>query len=505
MRLLRAGFTLSREGAFSLIPTQGLPASAKFAISILRLVERRSVKKTGRVERLTKALNKLGPTYVKFGQILATRPDIVGIEIAKDLSLLQDRMDPFDEKLVPKILERELEGKEKEILDLSPAIAAASIAQVHKAKLIDKNGNEEIIAVKILRPNIREQFKKDIKSYYAGARLLEKIVPIMKRLNPVKVIKILDHSATLELDLRFEAASISEFEENIKNDEGFTLPEVKWDYIAQDVLVTSFIDAIPIRDSKAIDKAGIDRKKLGTHLMQSFLRHAIRDGFFHADMHPGNLFADAKTHGIIAVDFGIMGRIKKQERKFLANIIYGFITRDYHRIAQMHIDIGYVPKSQSVDDFALALRSIGEPIQGQLSSEISMGKLLGQLLAITEIFDMQTRPELVLLQKTMVLVEGVALSLDPKLNFWEVSKPVVEKWIKEQAGPKGKIEEAKEGFEILLKTAKQIPELVERANNVLNEHEKLLAKQNNGSGWLKKGAIIMMFLIGLGLIYKLFS
>ncbi|MCF6344642.1 MAG: AarF/UbiB family protein, partial [Devosiaceae bacterium] len=359
MRLLRAGFTLSREGAFSLIPTQGLPAGAKFAISTLRLVERRSVKKTGRVERLTKALNKLGPTYVKFGQILATRPDIVGIEIAKDLSLLQDRMDPFDEKLVPKILARELEGKEKQIIDLSPAIAAASIAQVHKAKLIDKNGNEEIIAVKILRPNIREQFKKDIKSYYAGARLLEKIVPIMKRLSPVKVIEILDHSATLELDLRFEAASISEFEENIKDDEGFTLPKVKWDYIAQDVLVTSFIDAIPIRDSKAIDEAGIDRKKLGTHLMQSFLRHAIRDGFFHADMHPGNLFADANTHGIIAVDFGIMGRIAKQERKFLANIIYGFITRDYHRIAQMHIDIGYVPKNQSVDDFALALRSIG--------------------------------------------------------------------------------------------------------------------------------------------------
>ncbi len=504
-RLIRAGFVLSREGAFSLISTKELPKSAKFAIGFLRLIERRSVRKTGRVERLTKALNKLGPTYVKFGQILASRPDIVGEEIAKDLSKLQDRMDPFDEKLVPEILKQALEGKEKQIKELSPPIAAASIAQVHKAKLVDENGNEEIIAVKILRPNIRLQFKKDIKSYYAGARLLERFVPVMRRLNPVSVVKILDHSATLELDLRFEAASISEFGDNIKYDEGFGVPIVKWDYIGEDVLVTSFIDAIPIRDGKAIDKAGIDRGKLAKHLMQSFLRHAIRDGFFHADMHPGNLFADAKTHSIIAVDFGIMGRIGKLERRFLANIIYGFITRDYYKIAKMHIDIGYVPKSQSVDDFALALRSIGEPLQGKLSRDISMAKLLGQLLKITEIFNMKTRPELVLLQKTMVLVEGVALSLNSDMNFWEVSKPVVEEWIREQAGPKGKINEVKEGVEQFLASAKQIPELVERANIIMAQHEEILNKQNGGSNWLSRGALILITLIGLGIIYKLFS
>ncbi len=504
-RLLRAGFILAREGAFSLISTDELPPSARFALSIIRLIERRSVKKTGRVERLTKALNKLGPTYVKFGQLLATRPDIVGKEIADDLSALQDRMEPFDKKLVPKILAQGLLGKEKNIYDISAPIAAASIAQVHKAKLKNKDGSEEIIAIKILRPKIREQFAKDIKSYYAGARLIERLIKPMRRLNPVSVVEILDKSAKLELDLRFEAAAISEFGENIDKDEGFSLPIVKWDYIAQDILITSWIDAIPVRDNEAIDKAGIDRKKLATHLMQSFLRHAIRDGFFHADMHPGNLFANPENHGIIAVDFGIMGRIGKKERRFLAHIIYGFITRDYKKIAQMHIDIGYVPKDQSVDDFALALRSIGEPLQGQLSRDISMAKLLGQLLAITEIFNMRTRPELILLQKTMVLVEGVARALDPNLNFWVVSKPVVEEWIKEQAGIKGRVEEAKEELDNIIDGARQIPKLIERANNLLLEHETLLKKQNNGSNWHKGGAMLVIMLIGLVIIYKLFS
>ncbi len=482
-RLIRAGFVLSREGAFSLINVKHLPSSARLVIKILRLIERRSVRKTGRVERLTRALNKLGPTYVKFGQLLATRPDIVGEKIANDLSALQDRMEPFDEKLVPKILSHALEGKEKQIVNISKPIAAASIAQVHKANLINKDGSEELVAIKLLRPNIREQFNKDIKSFFAGARLAQNLIPPLRRLNPVSVVEILQRSAQLELDLRFEAAAISEFGDNIKNDNGFAVPEVKWDYIGEDVLVTSWIDAIPIRDKEAIDRANIDRKLLAMHLMQSFLRHAIRDGFFHADMHPGNLFIDKETNGIIAVDFGIMGRINKKERRFLANIIHGFITRDYHNIAQMHIDIGYVPKTQSVDDFALALRSIGEPLQGQISRDISMAKLLGQLLKITEIFNMQTRPELVLLQKTMVVVEGVARMLDPDLNFWEISKPIVADWLKEQAGPMGKLTELKEQGEIFLQSAKQFPELIERANYILERQETMLEKKNGRANW----------------------
>ncbi len=496
-RLLRAGFVLVREGVFSLVKTNTLPNSAKSAIWFLRLFERRSVKKTGRVERLNIALHKLGPTYVKFGQILATRPDIVGAEVAADLSLLQDAMKPFDEKLVPNIIKMALGERADGIFDLSAPIAAASIAQVHKAKLRLENGKEEIVAIKILRPNVEKRFAKDIKSYYAGAKLAERLIPIMRRLNPLKVVKILDHSAKLELDLRFEAASISEFAQNIEHDEGFEVPSVKWQHISKNVMLTSWVDGVPIREVEKIGKAGVDRKKLATHLMQSFLRHAIRDGFFHADMHPGNLFANPKTHGVIAVDFGIMGRIDKKERRFLANLIYGFIKRDYKKIAKLHFDIGYVPKTQSVDDFALALRSIGEPLQGQKSKDISMASLLSQLLAITELFDMATRPELVLLQKTMVLVEGVARNLDEDLNFWEISEPVVREWLVEQAGPKGKFEQLKENFEVLNHTIAKFPLMVERADKIMFDIEEAKAKKNN--------QYLLFIIAGFGLIFAFWA
>ncbi len=476
LRLFRAGFVLAREGAFSLIEAKDLPAPARLALGTLRLVERGAVRKTGRVERLTRALNRLGPTYVKFGQTLATRPDIVGPEIALDLSALQDRMAPFDPALVPAMLKAALGPKADQLLELSPPIAAASIAQVHKAQLLQADGRMLPVAVKILRPGVRERFRHDLESFYAGARLAERLIPALRRLQPVMVVETLDRSARLELDLRFEAAAISEFAENIAEDEGFAVPDLEWDLVAPNVLTTSWIDGIPIRDSAALDAAGIDRKLLAAHLMQSFLRHAIRDGFFHADMHPGNLFADPKTHGVIAVDFGIMGRITPKERRFLADIIYGFITRDYEMIAQRHFDIGYVPKDQSVGDFTLALRSIGEPLQGRLSREISMARVLGQLFAITDMFKMQARPELILLQKTMVLVEGVARALDPDLDIWKISEPVVSDWLKRQIGPAGRIAELKTHIDTASQTLGMIPGLVVRANIALDDYETHRAK-----------------------------
>lgn len=342
-RLGRAGYVLAREGAFSLIDAKQLGPSARMAIGTLRLVERGSVRRTGRVERLTRALNRLGPTYVKFGQTLATRPDIVGAEIAADLSALQDSMEPFDARLVPKILSGALGVKAKQIIDLSPPIAAASIAQVHKAKFINRDGVTEDIAVKVLRPGVERRFHNDLRSYYRAAKWMERLVPSIRRMRPVAVVETLDRSARLELDLRFEAAAISEMAENTKDYVGFSVPVPHWELVARNVLTTSWIDGISLRDPLALDAAGIDRAKLATHLVQSFLRHAIRDGFFHADMHPGNLFADPKTNGVIAVDFGIMGRINARERQFLADILLGFITRDYRRIAKRHIEIGYVP------------------------------------------------------------------------------------------------------------------------------------------------------------------
>lgn len=482
-RLLRAGYVLAREGALSMISAKGLPpalAPLRAGLWLGRLIERPSVRKTGRVERLNKALNKLGPTYVKFGQTLATRPDVVGAGIANDLAGLQDRMDPFDPTLVPAILKAALDDKAAELTELSAPIAAASIAQVHRAKLRPADGLPKTVAVKILRPGVAARFMSDIESFYVAARLADRLSASTKRLRPIEVVQTLDRSAQLELDLRLEAAAISEMAENIKDDTGFVIPSVSWDHVAQNVLTTSWVDGIPIRDHAALDAAGVDRKALASNLLQSFLRHAIRDGFFHADMHPGNLFADPRTGDVIAVDFGIMGRINRKERRFLADILYGFITRDYRKVAERHFEIGYVPKDQSVDDFALAIRSIGEPLHGRTASDISMARVLGQLFAITDLFDMQTRPELVLLQKSMVLVEGVARALDPHLDIWTVAEPVVGDWLRKEAGPIGQIETLSEHLKVMAEAAGRVPVILAQAELALADYHANKHRHNDG-------------------------
>jgi ubiquinone biosynthesis protein len=480
-RLVRAGYVLSREGAFSIFEGIELPPALAFGMRLARIFERPSVRRTGRVERLTRGLNRLGPTYVKFGQTLATRPDIVGLEVARELSALQDRMEPFDAALVPGILTESLDVNAADITELSPPIAAASIAQVHSAKL---RTTGERVAVKVLRPGVEARFLADIESYYAGARLVERLLPATRRLRPTDVVATLDRSARLELDLRLEAAAMSEFAENIEGDTGFAVPSISWDHTARNVLTTSWVDAIPIRDIPAIDAAGIDRRVLARNLLQNFLRHAIRDGFFHADMHPGNLFADPRTNGVIAVDFGIMGRITKRERRFLADILYGFISRDYRMIAQRHFDIGYVPEHQSVDDFSLAIRSIGAPLHGRTAADISMGKVLGQLFAITELFDMQTRPELVLLQKSMVLVEGVARTLDPDLDIWTVAEPVVGEWVRREAGPVGRLEDLAEHANTAIEAAGRLPAILRDAQAVLADLRTSHARGRSIPHWM---------------------
>jgi ubiquinone biosynthesis protein len=466
-RLLNAGFVLAREGALGIVDVEAMPPALKGAIRLGRMLERREVRDTGRVERLTGALNKLGPTYVKFGQTLATRPDIVGATVAADLSQLQDRMAPFDPTLVPAILTTALGDRAGDLTEISPPIAAASIAQVHRAVLTDSNGRHRV-AVKLLRPGVAERFHADIESQYAGARLLEGLVPRLRRLRPVDIVSTLDRSARLELNLRLEAAAISEMSENIKDDKGFRIPKVFWDHGSTDVLTTSWVDGIPVRDLAGLDAAGVDRKELARNLLQSFLRHAMRDGYFHADLHPGNLFADPATSEIIAVDFGIMGRLGKRERRFLAEILYGFITRDYRRIAERHFEIGYVPAHQSVDEFTLALRAIGEPLHGRAASDIEMSRVLGQLFATTELFEMKTRPELILLQKSMVLVEGVSRMLDPELDIWTVSEPVVGDWVRRSAGPIGRLEELGERLERGGAALGRLPALIDKAEAALD-------------------------------------
>jgi ubiquinone biosynthesis protein len=469
-RLAGVGFVLAREGALSVIDDAALPPMMRAGMRIGRLLERGEVRRRGPTDTLRAALHRLGPTYVKIGQTLATRPDIVGPAVAANLAQLQDKMAPFDPALVPGLLDAALPEHAAELTEISPPIAAASIAQVHKAVLVT-NGVRRNVAVKILRPGIKQRFRADIEAQYAGAAFAERWMRGLKRLRPTDVVATLDRSARLELDLRLEAASISEMAGNIKDDEGFIIPDVSWDHTAETVLTTSWVEGIPIREVAAIEAAGLDRRELSRILLQSFLRHAIRDGFFHADMHPGNLFADPNGRGIVAVDFGIMGRLSRRERRFLADILYGFITRNYRLIAERHFEIGYVPRHQSVDDFALALRAIGEPLQGRDATGISMAKVLGQLFATTELFEMQTRPELVLLQKSMVLVEGVSRMLDPQLNIWTVAEPVVGDFVRREAGPLGRIEDLKDHAATALDTLGRLPGLVQRAEAALDDYD----------------------------------
>ncbi|NGP16873.1 2-polyprenylphenol 6-hydroxylase [Devosia aurantiaca] len=497
-RLLHAGWVLAREGAFSVLPSQSLPPMMKAGIGLARLVERRSVRETGRIERLNTALHKLGPSYVKFGQTLATRPDIVGAEAAADLAGLQDRMPPFAPALVPTILRDALGPKAAQLHDITPPVAAASIAQVHKATLREPGDSPKVVAVKLLRPGVAERFNADTQSLYAGARLAETFARSSRRLKPTEIVRTLDHSMRLELDLRLEAAAISEMSENIKDDTGFTIPSVQWNHVAQNVLTTTWVDGIPIRDHAALDRAGIDRKALAAKLLQSFLRHAIRDGFFHADMHPGNLFADPRTGDVIAVDFGIMGRITKYERRFLADILYGFITRNYRLVAQRHFDIGYVPAAQSVDDFTLAIRSIGEPLHGRTAADISMAKVLGQLFTITELFQMQSRPELILLQKSMVLVEGVARNLDPDLDIWTVAEPVVGDWLRREEGPLGRIEDLSGHVARVTEALGRVPNLIAQAELTMAEHRAMMHRPRDGMLRFALLAVLAMAFVALG-------
>src|SRR3712207_2432170 len=321
--------------------------------------------------RLSKALTRLGPSYVKFGQFLATRPDIVGVAAARDLEQLQDRMPPFPRADAVRMVEIAL-GRPLGLMfaEFSEPVAAASIAQVHRARLA-ADGRE--VAVKVMRPGVRERFARDLQAMRFAARLVERVAPDARRLRPREVVGTLARSVAIEMDLRLEAAALSELAENTREDPGFRVPKPEWDLTARDVLTTEWIDGIRLSDLSAVEAAGHDRVALGRTVIQTFLRHAIRDGFFHADMHPGNLFVDAESR-LVAVDFGIMGRLGLKERRFLAEILLGFIRRDYLRVAQVHFEAGYVPPHHAVEDFAQAIRAIGEPIHDRRADEISMAK-----------------------------------------------------------------------------------------------------------------------------------
>ena len=455
-RLMRAGFILGRHDA--LLPREFMPYYPVFLrplSSLSRLGAKHVKLRPG--QRMARGLSKLGPAYVKLGQFLATRPDIIGFTLADDLSTLQDKMPPFDDALARKELERNL-GKPVDMLfaSFSAPIAAASIAQAHQATL--KDGKK--VAVKILRPKIERIAGNEFRAFLRLAKLTEAIFPLVRRMEPVKLIETLKASAAIELDLRLEAGACAEMGEKLGNSPNVRVPDVMWDLTAKRVLTTQWIDGVSISDLDALEKAGHDRKALAKRVVETFLIQALHNGFFHADMHQGNLIV--QTNGdLTLIDFGIVGRLDEPTRHSFAEIIFGFAQQDYQRTAKAHYDIGYITDEYPQELFAQALRSVGEPLYGRNANMVDMSKVLQQLFDVTEMFDMHLRPELVLLQRTMVTVEGVARLLDPEIDMWSTATPIVKSYIEREIGVKAQAKRLGDTARDLAQIAPRVPKLVD--------------------------------------------
>ena len=485
LRLLKWGRILARHGALRGIEKdRNTPPQVKRLCRIARLGTIQP-----KVPDYAGAFREIGPAAIKLGQTLATRPDLVGEEAAHNLLTLQDSLPPEKFERIYDEIDHSLNKPAAELfeyVDPEP-VGAASIAQVHRARTTD--GRD--VAVKVLRPGIREQFARDIETYEWAAAHLEALGGEAARLRPQLVIANLKRWTLRELDLRREAASASELKEAMAAVEGYHIPAIDWDRTSGRVLTLEWVDGIKISDVEALKAAGHDTGKLAEKLVLTFLRQAISEGFFHADMHQGNLFV-RPDGSIVAIDFGIMGRINRQARLWLAEILYGLTTGNYRRVAEIHFEAQYVPSYHNVDEFATALRAVGEPTRGKPVSELSVGQMLDSLFAITRDFDMQTQPHLLLLQKTMVMVEGVATSLNPAINMWDVAAPYVGEWIRGELGPEAALAD---GLRDRMKTLALIPDLIKRLDDQLPkkggappppplpEIELVWEKRSGGNGW----------------------
>ena len=473
-KLFQIARKLSTSGAIDTVnQIHQIPLSINLFFSLISIGSKSShlinEKKTG--EKLCDALQGMGTTFIKLGQFLATRPDIIGEDMARDLEKLQDKVPAFELYEAKKIIKKEIGEKQyQNIIEIGEPIAAASIAQVHFAKIKNEN-HEKQVAIKILRPDIEKLFNEELDALMLFAYIVENTITKAKRLKLIEVVHLLREITNIEMDLRFEAAAANELYENTKLDKGFNVPKIYWNYTTKKILTLDKVNGISIREHELLKDQGVNLKHLAENLIQHFLKQAVRDGFFHGDMHQGNLFVDPEGN-IVPVDFGIMGRLDKNNRKFLAEILYGFIKRDYVKVAEVHFQAGLVPQNASKDEFAQALRSVGEPIFGQSIKDISGGNLLAQLFEITEKFNMPTQPALLLLQKTMVVVEGVARKLYPETNIWEVSKPVLEGWLKNLKSPKSTIDTAINTSAEIIKRIPDFPGLMDKAEYAL----KLMAE-----------------------------
>lgn len=501
-RLIVIARTLARHDA--LFPLQQFDAPP-LVVRVARLFAVRSRRNRDRRpgERLAAAFEDLGPSFIKLGQALSVRADLLGEDIAHDLDRLRDRLPPFPFEKAKELIEGQLARPLDEIYESfeREPVAAASIAQVHFATVRDGDEVREV-AVKVVRPGIADMMERDLGLFFWMADIAERAEPALRRLKPVDVVATLQQTVELEMDFRLEAAAGDELREMFEPDPDFDVPAVDWERTGESVLTMERVRGISMGDRQGLDAAGIDRKELAVRLIRIFLKQAMIRGLFHADMHQGNLFVEPDG-SIVAVDCGIMGRLDRPTRIFMAEMLGAFIAGDYRRAAEVHFEAGYVPKHKSVDLFAQACRSIGAPIRGKPVSEISIGRLLAQLFRITKTFDMETRTELLLLQKTMVTVEGVARDLDPEINFWEAAQPVVEDWAEENLGLEAQIAD---GVGTALDVFDSVPRLVSRAEIAVDRLAGLpvmasdaidvTARRRKRTAWLTAGAAVLGGLVG---------
>ena len=461
-RLIRTGATFERSGAMRLaLDALDAPPALRIAARVLGWPFKwLGLKGDPNQPPILRSLTALGPAYIKFGQLMSTRPDVVGEELASELKVLQDSLPAFPKSEAIAEVEHELGLKVDEVFsEFSEPVAAASLAQVHRA-VIRETG--QVVAVKVLRPGIEKAFMRDVDAFHLAARMIEIVAPFSRRLKPTDVIDHFQGIVRGELDLRMEAAAGDEFAENTKDDAGFGVPKLLWHLSSRRVMTTEWVEGVSLGDVPALMATGLDPVEFSARIIQMFLRHALRDGFFHGDMHQGNLKRTANGD-LVAFDFGIMGRIDEQGRRAYAEILFGFLRKDYRRVAEVHFEVGYVPADRDVDEFAQALRAVGEPIFGQDARHISMARLLGHLFEVTERFGMETQTELILLQRTMVVVEGVARTLDPEMNMWNVAKPVVEDYIRDALGPRAMMRDLQSTLKVLSRFGPHLPQLAETA------------------------------------------
>ncbi len=505
-RLIGIARTLARYDA--LFPAQWMPATGGLVFAARLLSGFRTAPAARGLrpgERLALALEDLGPSFIKFGQMLSTRPDLVGETIAADLSKLQDQLPPFSSGEARAAIEAEF-GKPVEALfdtfDDTP-IAAASIAQVHKATTMrtTEDGEETVaLAVKILRPGIERAIGRDLELFRWIADVAERTQPRLRRLKPVAAVETFAESLRWEMDLRMEAAAASELGANFADDPLFVIPAVDWEHTGQRILTTEWVDGIPIHDVDDLVAAGHDLEAIVRKASESFFLQVFRDGFFHADMHPGNAFVRADG-ALCVVDFGIVGRIDRPTRHFLADMLLGFVTGDYARVADVHFQAGYIPPETDRAVFQQAIRAVGEPIFDRPPNEISIARLLAQLFAVSERFHMEAQPQLLLLQKTMLVAEGVGRRLAPELNMWQLAQPLIEEWMRENRGPEARLADITADTILALQRLPAATRALERAATTVADGRVALdlrhAARPRWPIWLAVGAAAMLALIAI--------